>query len=699
MILSILDFPGVVRGQLIKDVAVQGERVYAISNTLSAEPARLYIVDVEDSASPQLLSATTLPTANPTGLASQGNMVYVAAEEVGLLVFDVHEPTAPILMATLMAPEPDDDVEVSLSSGIALVEDFAYVVETQRNRITNESTDVLTVLDLRMPEAPRRRGSVQLTARPQLPLSGGGVAVADGFAYVVRGVFGLEALDIRDPDAPRRVGFVDTPGEALQVATADTLIYVSDSVFDLQVIQGPGTVQTDTDSDGIIDFFDAFPTDATETQDSDGDRVGDNADPDDDNDGFTDAEEEAATPPTRTTNPLAFPVQAPPTGVTRILVDAATTLTARERQGTSEAPYRSVTEALRALHSGLAPDVRTLRIRPGIYSPLTTQEVIPLDLGRLSNLTVQGDEPGNVVLDGGLRGDVISAEFSENLVIERLVVTHGATGLRVRESSNVTIRDNQIRSNNEDGIEIGLNANTGIAITDNLVEDNGNYGIHVNRNAAATVMGNTVRTNASDGIFVTSGSSAEISGNVVEKNTNFGILVAFNSTATITETISSQNENEGIVIFGNSTAMVTRNTLSANRNDGIVIDVNSTAELHDNTIVGNGFPPNPDFPDFLPTGSGVIVAGGSVVTISGGVITQSRRHGIHVFLSPLNPEPATVLVGLDSNVTIEISENGKAGIFVDDDGSLAEIDSRQIVFDGNAEGDTVGNVVDVAPGP
>ncbi|MDA7755620.1 hypothetical protein N8933_11485, partial [Pseudomonadales bacterium] len=47
----------------------------------------------------------------------------------------------------------------------------------------------------------------------------------------------------------------------------------------------------DCDGDGSPDASDAFPLDAAESLDSDSDSVGDNADPDDDNDGFTDEEE------------------------------------------------------------------------------------------------------------------------------------------------------------------------------------------------------------------------------------------------------------------------------------------------------------------------------------------------------------------------------------------------------------------------
>ena len=44
----------------------------------------------------------------------------------------------------------------------------------------------------------------------------------------------------------------------------------------------------DTDLDGVIDYFDAFPLDATETVDTDSDGTGNNADTDDDNDGVLD---------------------------------------------------------------------------------------------------------------------------------------------------------------------------------------------------------------------------------------------------------------------------------------------------------------------------------------------------------------------------------------------------------------------------
>jgi hypothetical protein len=47
----------------------------------------------------------------------------------------------------------------------------------------------------------------------------------------------------------------------------------------------------DADSDGIPDADDAFPLDAAESVDTDGDGIGNNSDSDDDNDGIADTDD------------------------------------------------------------------------------------------------------------------------------------------------------------------------------------------------------------------------------------------------------------------------------------------------------------------------------------------------------------------------------------------------------------------------
>jgi hypothetical protein len=97
----------------------------------------------------------------------------------------------------------------------------------------------------------------------------------------------------------------------------------------------------------------------------------------------------------------------------------------RARNGTPEAPYRSPTEALRALRSGQAPQVHTLFLRAGLYAPSTTQDAFPLDLSGLAHLTLRGADRATTVLDAEFRNDVVVAIVSQGLVIEDLTLMGG----------------------------------------------------------------------------------------------------------------------------------------------------------------------------------------------------------------------------------------------------------------------------------
>ena len=328
---------------------------------------------------------------------------------------------------------------MSVVAGPVVAGQFAYLLETHQEQSTGQVTEHFAVLDLHNPLAPVRRGTVPLrgvTSEQVIGTVGTRMAVAGAFAYVTRGALGLQAVDVRQPDAPRPVGVISMPSLALSVIAVDQMLYVTDAIFGLQVIRGPGPDEPDTDGDGIIDFFDAFPTDPTEWQDTDGDRVGDNADLDTDNDGFTNAEEAAATPPTDAFDSRLYPVTAPPPGVTTLLVDAASAAPVGTRNGTPEAPYRNFTEALQVLRNGQGPQVHTLSLRAGLYAPSTTQDVFPLDLSGLAHLTLRGEDRATTVLDAEFRNSVVVAIVSQDLVFEDLTITHGCMGW---QSSSVGI--------------------------------------------------------------------------------------------------------------------------------------------------------------------------------------------------------------------------------------------------------------------
>ncbi|MCP3876149.1 MAG: hypothetical protein GY699_23760 [Desulfobacteraceae bacterium] len=84
--------------------------------------------------------------------------------------------------------------------------------------------------------------------------------------------------------------FQDIDGNGIFTTDEPSVSYPI-SNFDSDIVRNLD-LRIDTDEDGYPDYMDAFPDDSTEWEDFDGDGIGDNADPDDDNDDLPDVFEE-----------------------------------------------------------------------------------------------------------------------------------------------------------------------------------------------------------------------------------------------------------------------------------------------------------------------------------------------------------------------------------------------------------------------
>lgn len=86
--------------------------------------------------------------------------------------------------------------------------------------------------------------------------------------------------------------FIDSDTDGDKIGNGKDLDDDDDGLSDeKETSLGTNSLVWDTDKDGAKDGIDPFPLDSKEWQDSDRDALGDNADTDDDNDGLTDEEE------------------------------------------------------------------------------------------------------------------------------------------------------------------------------------------------------------------------------------------------------------------------------------------------------------------------------------------------------------------------------------------------------------------------
>ena len=727
-------------------IAVREEAAYVAQIDVAGDdPAILEVVDIRDATMPQSVALLELPAGRASGVALRGDVAYVAAYTAGLLAYDIRDPFQPLLITTLAAdPDPNDNLEIALVSRLTVDGEFAYVVQSQVDKSTNRQVDRLLVIDVQTPAAPRLRGSVPLrvaTIGPTLSFTGTGLAVRSGFAYLPRSALGVQVVDVRHPDAPRLVGLLDTPSSALRVAATNDLIYVVDSVFGLQVIQGAGDDLSDRDGDGVLDVFDHFPLDPSEFQDLDGDSVGDHTDSDDDNDGFSDADEQQSTTPSDPHDPLSFPVTAPPAGVTVLHVDAASNLPAQVRNGARETPYRSISEALQALRSGQTSRVDTLRVAAGAYTAVTTGESFPLNFSGLSQFTLQGAGHEVTVLDAAFVDDVIAVNDARHLAVEGVTLTQGVHGIQALGGAAITVRQSRCADNAFDGIHI-FNVRDAV-ISGNVLDGNGEEGLTVfGGQATATITDNVMRNNERIGVNIVFGAHGEISNNVIEDNIRDGIFSQDASTV-ISNNRIRKNQRNGIWIFSNSIANISRNTIEENLHGifsfestsmiidnmfinnydmNLVIVVDSIANIINNSIADSMVGIRVDFwssADILDNSitakrvgmamlessatlsnntvsagvAGLVVQGQDAsVALRSGALTDSSFAAIHLLGG------ATLEMGLGSMDGPQLMRNSGIGLLVTDDGSLAKLNSDHLQFEANAGDDVLGPVVDVADG-
>ncbi len=236
------------------DIAAAGNYAY-----IAADFDGFLVVDGSNPIHPNMIGRSDIEWAGGVEIAN--SYAYVWAT-VGLYVFDVSNPSAPLLMgfggasyvdwprdtavtehyglALLMdgvleiydisnshAPHEVGflDLEgagLSYPVAIAATENYAYIADVYKG---------LIAVDISNPSAP------VVVHNSQLPDGASGVAISGHYLYVGARANGLRVLDISNPIIPVEVGSYDTPGYARQVVLSDGLAYVKNGDLGLYVLR------------------------------------------------------------------------------------------------------------------------------------------------------------------------------------------------------------------------------------------------------------------------------------------------------------------------------------------------------------------------------------------------------------------------------------------------------------------------------
>jgi hypothetical protein len=115
------------------------------------------------------------------------SLVFLAAEQVGLLIYNLHHPDSTVLVGEM--DTPSNARSVSISDG------YAYVAD---------GNDGLIIIDVSDPENPSLAGQYDTPGYAQ------GICVQGGLAYIADGSEGLQIIDVSDPANPKLYGRLKT---------------------------------------------------------------------------------------------------------------------------------------------------------------------------------------------------------------------------------------------------------------------------------------------------------------------------------------------------------------------------------------------------------------------------------------------------------------------------------------------------------
>jgi parallel beta-helix repeat protein len=230
--------------------------------------------------------------------------------------------------------------------------------------------------------------------------------------------------------------------------------------------------------------------------------------------------------------------------------------------GTGEGNYTTIQGAI-----DNATDGDTVFVYSGFYDE---------NIRVKKTLQLIGENRNATVIDGGYRGDVVK------LTADRVTVT------------GFTIRNGGSTFGYAGGILLDTSSNS--VISNNIIIDNGLYGIWVleNKSSYTTISNNIISGNGEEGrgglnIWLYQSSHNNISHNIIEKGEGYGLAICYWSTHTnVTGNIIVDNRLEGIKSRYCYDNKIYKNTIKNNSYFGIrILNASANNIIENNNFIDN----------------------------------------------------------------------------------------------------------------
>ncbi len=239
-----------------------------------------------------------------------------------------------------------------------------------------------------------------------------------------------------------------------------------------------------------------------------------------------------------------------------------------------------------------APDHAVIEIAAGAYREALIIER-PLTLRAVAGAQVTLVAPSD-------ESPVIAIRDTAAVSIEGLTILGGEYGVFVTRSQAITIQDNRVVDSRLAGIKVRLGAAD--ILNNSVINARPPYGfgIHVTNTmqwSPSRVIGNIVYGNAHGGIYTNMTSMIHINDNILRQNGEYGIAVTEMSHADVLGNTVAGTTGIGINVLDMSMALVCDNVVidtasdinsqSIRNGNGITVDYHSEATLSGNTIAGS----------------------------------------------------------------------------------------------------------------